>query len=172
MEFGQSRRQGSLAWEVSHRDPPPPVSAALTSVLEDIVHVQGHPGEHMVHRRDALGIHRLRLHVKPAGSGEQTGAEPAPDGRPPGSPWQRPPWLSPPEALGAEEQRLSCAAGQQPGDLGHLWAQAQFVQTPWTQQRRACVHPHLAPCRGKGVKVMTTWGSCRAFSWSSVPQSL
>lgn len=52
-------------------------SAALTLVLEDVVRVQGHPGEHPPHRAEAVGIDGLRLHVEPAGSGEETGAEPA-----------------------------------------------------------------------------------------------
>lgn len=38
--------------------------------------------------------------------------------------------LSPPEVLSAEQQHLPPAAGQGPGDLSHLRAEAQLVQTP------------------------------------------
>ena len=67
-----------------------------------------------------------------------------------GSPCRRSPWLSPPEHLSAEQQHLTPATRKGPSDLGHLLAQAQLVQTPRAEHRRACVDPHLAPCRGEG----------------------
>lgn len=56
-----------------------PGSAALTLVLEDVVRVQGHPGEQLLHGAGGLRINGLRLHIEPAGSGEETGA--GPEGR-------------------------------------------------------------------------------------------
>lgn len=74
----------------------------------------------------------------------------------PGSPYRRSPWPSPPEVLPAEQQHLTPAAREATGDLGHLWTQAQLVQTPRAYHRRACVDPHLAPCRGE--RIASVWG--------------